>query len=58
MLELSSGSIVRNSGLWMPDGRKGECGGSISPRANIVNLIKTVEDYYRIYPEMPAPSFG
>ena len=42
----------------MPDGRKGECGGSISPRANIVKLIKTVEDYYRIYPENPAPQFG
>ena len=42
----------------MPDGRKGECGGSISPRANIVKLIKTVEDYYRIYPEYPAPQFG
>ena len=42
----------------MPDGRKGECGGSISPRANIVKLMKTVEDYYRIYPENPAPGYG
>jgi secreted trypsin-like serine protease len=46
---LPSGPIVRNSGLWKPDGRKGECGSSFSPRANVNEVVKTVEDYYNNY---------
>jgi len=42
---IPSGPIVRNSGLWKPDGRKGECGRPIYPRANIDKLIKTVENF-------------
>ena len=45
ILGVPSGPIVRNSGLWKPDGRKGECGRSISSRANIDQLVKTVEDF-------------
>ena len=48
-LGLPSGPIVRNSGLWKPDGRKGECGSSISPRANVNEVVKTVKDYYDKY---------
>ena len=47
-LGLPSGPMVRNSGLWKPDDRKGECGRSILPRANINEVIKTVKDYYSI----------
>ena len=41
--------MVRNSGLWKPDDRKGECGRSISPRANINDVNKTVNDYFDIH---------
>ena len=48
ILGIPSGPIVRNSGLWKPDGRKGECGSPIYPRANIDKLIKTVEDFDKL----------
>jgi hypothetical protein len=46
---LPSGPTVRNSGLWKPDDRKGECGRSISPRANINQVVQTVDDYLGIH---------
>ena len=46
---LPSGPTVRNSGLWKPDDRKGECGRSISPRANINEAVKSIDDYISIY---------
>ena len=46
---LPSGPMVRNSGLWKPDDRKGECGRSISPRANINQVVQTVDDYLGIH---------
>ena len=41
--------MVRNSGLWKPDDRKGECGRSISPRANINEVVQTVDGFLNIH---------